>query len=94
MHTIPTSKVVYPPFFYEIPFYVREKNKQEEGDGMNRRRDIENLNDDRDNEGDNKASPSLQTPPPTTLNVTETTTRSMAWGPPSQRGVRGKDHPN
>ena len=44
--------------------------KFEEGGGTNRRRDIENGNNDRDNEGDNKASPSSQTPPPTTVNAT------------------------
>ena len=44
--------------------------KFEEGDGTNRRRDIENGNDDREDEGDNKASPSLQTPSPKTVNAT------------------------
>ncbi len=63
---------------YEIPFYVREKNKQEEGGGTNRRRDTKNGNDDRDNDGDNKASPSLQKLPPTTVNATKTTTMTMA----------------
>ena len=73
-----TSKVLYPWFLYEIPFYVRGKNKQEEGGGTNRRRDIENGNDDRDNEGDNKASPLSQTPSPTTVNATKTTMMSTA----------------
>jgi hypothetical protein len=40
--------------------------KFEEGGGTNRRRDIKNGNDDRNDEGDNKASPLLQRPPPTT----------------------------
>ena len=44
--------------------------KFEEGDGTNRRRDIENVNDDRDNEGENKASPSLQTLLLMTVNAT------------------------
>jgi hypothetical protein len=45
---------------------------------MNRRRDIENGNDDCNDEGDNKALPLSQTPPPTTVNSTKTTTRTMA----------------
>jgi len=44
--------------------------KFEEGGGTNRRRDIENGNDDRDDEWDNKTSRSSQTPPPTTVNAT------------------------
>ncbi len=72
------TKVLYPQFLYEIPFYVREKNKQEEGGGTNRRRDIENGTNDRNDEGDNKASPLLQTPPPMTVNAANRTTRMMA----------------
>ena len=51
---------------------------QEEGGGTNMRRNIKNGNDDRNDDGDNKASPSLQTPPPTTMNATKTRTRTMA----------------
>ena len=40
--------------------------KFEEGGGTNRRRDIKNGNDDRNDEGDNKALPLSQMPPPTT----------------------------
>jgi hypothetical protein len=44
--------------------------KFEESGGTNRRRDIKNGNDDRDDEGDNKASPLSHTPPPMTVNAT------------------------
>ena len=44
--------------------------KFEEGGEMNRRRDIENGNDDCNDEGDNKALLSSQTLPPTIMNAT------------------------
>ncbi len=40
--------------------------------------DIENGNDEREDEGDNKALPSSQTPPPATVNATKMRRRTMA----------------
>ena len=48
----------------------RQPWKFEEGGRANRRRDIENGNNDRNDEGDNKASLLLQTPPSMTVNTT------------------------